>query len=127
LEAAPSDIGPYSWGPDGSAVSTGTGIGTGYQNTFNLCAALGYGYPAAAYSFNVTYGGNRGFFLPSKDELDLMFRNLASNGLGGPWTSFWYWSSSQAGTYQSYLEKPDLTSSTYLKSSSYSVRAVRAY
>jgi hypothetical protein len=126
MEAAPSDMGPYSWGPDGS-VSTGTGIGTGSQNTYNLCFAGGYGYPSAAYCFNATYGGKTGFFLPSKDELDLMFRNLASNGLGGPWTSFWYWSSSQANTYQAYLEKPDLTSSTYLKSSSYSVRAVWTY
>jgi len=126
LEAAPGDIGTYSWGPDGS-VSTGTGIGTGSQNTYNLCAAGGYSYPAAAYSFNATYGGNTGFFLPSKDELDLMFRNLAANGLGGPWNSFWYWSSSQEGTYQAYLEKPDLTSGNYLKSYSYSVRSARAY
>lgn len=38
-------------------------------------------------------GGNDGWFLPSKDELDLMYQNLKENNLGG-FSGGSYWSSS---------------------------------
>ncbi|MBU4502160.1 MAG: DUF1566 domain-containing protein [Nanoarchaeota archaeon] len=41
----------------------------------------------------LNYGGYTDWFLPSKDELNLMFKNLKVNGIGG-FADDDYWSSS---------------------------------
>jgi hypothetical protein len=114
LEAAPEDIGGND---DAIAVAWGcfetllvgmneTGIGSGAHNTSqrDLCAdSTTAAKSAAAYVHN----GYTDWFLPSKDELNLMWFNLADsdssqsnsgpedlNNVGGFDSSF-YWSSSQ--------------------------------
>jgi PKD repeat protein len=117
LEAAPAgwsgvaDDPGYVFGyyrPQGTnlVVSTGTDIGSGKGNTEALVTAMG----SAAYSSSsgsttkaeyaakmcADYrgGGHADWFLPSKDELDLMHQNLYLQNLGD-FSSNLYWSSSE--------------------------------
>jgi len=109
LEAAPSDIdvsGDYThvWGGFGTAVGSsaqGTAIGTGAANTAAIVAAYGARDPhndtgdyAARLADQYAYGGYTDWFLPSQDELDLMYQ---SKGVIGNFASGWYWSSSEDG------------------------------
>jgi hypothetical protein len=55
---------------------------------------------AAALCANLSVNGFRGWFLPSRDELALMYTNLKANGVGdfrdgGVADNFEYWASSQ--------------------------------
>lgn len=123
LEAAPGDLGQYAWGPEVS-VSTGTGIGTGSQNTSNAYVAGEY---AAAKCLAATYGGNSDFFLPSKDELLLMFTNLALTSLVD-FKSHTYWSSSASSNTAAYYRINPVTEGTQVKSNaSLYVWAIRQY
>ena len=114
LEAARSDcstgivFGYYRTFYNGPNLKSGTanGIGFGKINTRILVADMG----ATAYQredgTNMTenyaakicdtysYGGYSDWFLPSRDELNLMYVNLHKVGLGGLTDSF-YWSSSE--------------------------------
>jgi hypothetical protein len=70
-------------------------------------------------------GGLRDWFLPSRDELDLMYKNLHAKGLGG-FTNSGYWSSSEE--YDAwFLRFGDGSPGTGSKDISLSVRAVRAF
>jgi hypothetical protein len=109
LEAAPSDSSASAaWGCNDTILDgmNETGVGSGAHNTSqrDLCAdAPTAAKTAAAYVFN----GYTDWFLPSKNELNLMWENLAdpaddgrSDGfdgdtLGGFAASSAYWSSSQ--------------------------------
>jgi len=69
------------------------------------------------------------WFLPSKDELGLMYTNLKKAGLGG-FGGSWFWSSSQYyyGNYAWIQSFSDGYLSSNLKSDErYSVRACRAF
>ena len=98
------------------SVGTDTAIGTGEANTIALVAAMGdstyTGFPldrswsyetkeyAAKMCADYTGGGFDDWFLPSKDELDLLYTNLKVNDLGG--LSYdRYYSSSEAHSYPS--------------------------
>jgi hypothetical protein len=97
--------------PDGSTnttMGTTTGVGTGEENTLALVssmqnAAYNYTYgggTTANYAAKICYdhvtGGYDDWFLPSKDELTLMYQNLvATYGLGRFSVLEAYWSSSE--------------------------------
>jgi hypothetical protein len=96
LEAAPADTGTRPAWCVGSPTSTvyDTAVGSGAANTVVLLGCTdGAAVEAAAYA----HAGFDDWFLPSKDELDLMYRNLrsATPSLGG-FEDGPYWSSSQA-------------------------------
>jgi hypothetical protein len=78
-------------------------------------------------------GGFDGWFLPSKGELDLMYKNLKAKGLGG-FGSGYYWSSSETdhqlyAWLQSFNDGNQVGSGSYSsrKSSTHSVRAIRQF
>jgi hypothetical protein len=56
---------------------------------------LGVTGTAAQRCASLDINGYRDWFLPSKDELDLMYQNLARRGLGGFGVDYNYLSSSQ--------------------------------
>jgi hypothetical protein len=79
--------------------STMTTVGSGMLNTQAMVDILNREkeYNCAAQLCAATeINGYKGWFLPSKDELDLMYKNLKARGLGG-FRDEDYWSSSQDG------------------------------
>jgi TolB-like protein len=127
LEAAPTDLGRTQWGYYGIEGGTGTTVGSGKQNTQRIGSS-----PAAQLCTQYRGGGKSDWFLPSKDELDLMYKNLKSKGKGG-FGDDWYWSSSEdAPEYGSYdgawfQAFSDGYQGIYLKNDTSFVRAVRAF
>jgi len=79
---------------------TGTGIGTGQSNTTKIVTSLNSHSEtdcAAQLCAALVYGGYNDWFLPSKDELNLMYTNLKAFGGEGFVGSYgYYWSSSEA-------------------------------
>lgn len=101
MEAAPADLGVTRYGCHETNVSGGdrTDTGTGQQNTAHILASC-FEYRIAA-RLAATYGLNdyTDWFLPSKDELYLMYLNIGQGntqiGNVGGFASDRYWSSSQ--------------------------------
>jgi hypothetical protein len=68
-----------------------------------MLAACAEPESAAYLCANLSLNGVRGWFLPSRDELALMYKNLHAKGLGnfqdaGVSDNFTYWASSQDTT-----------------------------
>jgi DUF1680 family protein len=103
LEAAPFDQSAgTTWGCFRQMIAgaRGTAIGTGKQNTADMLAACPDAVSAAALCANLKLNGVGGWFLPSRDELTLMYRNLRATGAAdfqdaGVTDNFTYWASSQ--------------------------------
>jgi hypothetical protein len=140
LEAAPAGTDfTAEWGAytgSGNSYSgrdvpgTNTAVGSGKRNTELIVARLqqwGENYRAAQVCVGMDINGYKDWFLPSKDELNLMYQNLHRRGLGGFGGTF-YWSSSQDGSsFAWYQGFSGGYQSSYLKSITASVRAVRAF
>jgi len=88
-----------------NCTGTNTSLGSGAANTSTIVGYLtarGESGMAAQLCDNLSLGGKTDWFLPSKDELDLMYKNLAVNDIGnfkktGDWPTDYYWSSSADG------------------------------
>jgi DUF1680 family protein len=104
LEAMPFDQSDGAkWGCFRTAIpgASGTALGTGKQNTADILAACPEPGYAAWLCANLSANGVRGWHLPSREELALMYRNLRAAGLGdfrdgGLAENFNYWTSTQA-------------------------------
>ena len=92
-----------SWGCFDTSISgvSGTAIGTGAANTAAIVAGCFESGIAASLADVSTFGGKSDWFLPSKDELELMFFNLGRKGVGGFVGNF-YWSSSENSAYSAW-------------------------
>jgi len=107
-------------------------IGTGQQNTNNILKWLKYFGEkgcAAQLCDAMIFGGYDDWFLPSLDELDLMYENLKKKGVGG-FANDSYWSSSYdfAGcVYFLNFETGGHTRNTYQTAIYNRVRAVRSF
>jgi uncharacterized protein len=103
LEAAPFDQSAGAqWGCFRRAVAGagGTAVGTGKQNTLDMIAACSEPGTASQLCATLSVNGVRGWYLPSRDELALMYRNLKAAGTGdfrdgGVADNYSYWASSQ--------------------------------
>jgi hypothetical protein len=135
LEAAPRETEfTAQWGAYGKDVSgTATAVGTGKRNTqiiVEYLRSIGEKSGAAQLCDELTVGNNNQFddwFLPSKDELNLMYQNLKQKGLGS-FSSSWYWSSSQDDLSNSWAQNfGDGRQYFGTKGSTDSVRCVRAF
>lgn len=105
LEAAPADQGYAEWADQDTRVGgTRTRIGSGSANTREIVAQAGESLVsgdaagcAAKLCNDLVLGGYDDWFLPSKDELDLMYTRKSSIGgfnTDGLWSR--YWSSSES-------------------------------
>lgn len=152
LEAAPYDQSPAAWGCEGAPLgANGTSIGNGSQNTNIIMAGCGTVGTAAEICANLNIGGFSDWFLPSRDELELMCWNLRGKrhsshpeyvtidnpdvpnatgvGLGGFVVLSQYWSSSEVNSVDStILYFSDGFNIPAGKSNSgYHIRAIRAF
>lgn len=143
LEAAPPET-EWSgkvWGGYNTLIGeTETAVGSGKKNTEVIVSLFGEAEPdegvadyaaRLCYDLEVVHEGRTydDWFLPSKNELNLMYENLNENGLGG--FSSWgdYWSSSElSGTEAWYKDFNSPSSLLYPgKYQNCNVRAVRAF
>jgi uncharacterized repeat protein (TIGR02543 family) len=151
LEAAPAgwngtdDDPVYCFGyyrPEGTNITVGTetDIGTGISNTTMLVEKMGNtthnsaeGTSTAIYAAKVCTnyqgGGFTNWFLPSKDELLLMYQNLSENSLAGFSDDSRYWSSSEFNFYHAWYQiiRTVFNQNYYGRDSNYKVRPVRAF
>jgi len=140
LEAAPAETEfGAQWGlifgQDGNYISvngTEGWTGSGKRNTQLIVAAFGAeAKRTAAYQCaNLNFNGFKDWFLPSINELGLMYTNLKRQGLGN-FSGHRYWSSSEADSGQAYYYtfQYDQSGETSRASKHYVVhtRAVRAF
>lgn len=101
LEAAPEDQSAgVGWGcwPYPIPGADGTAVGTGAQNTADILAECTDTPIAASIAAGYSLNGHNDWFLPSQEELNLMYTNLHQAGLGG--FNGYYWSSSESDDYQ---------------------------
>ncbi len=116
------------WGWHGRTVGgTSEALGTGAANTAAIVSELGSGTYAAKLCADLVLKGYDDWFLPSKDELNLMYENLHKKGLGG-FRSVYYWSSSEYSSYSAWLQYfYDANQYFDYKDYDFRVRAVRAF
>lgn len=72
----------------------GTAIGTGLQNTLDIIGTCTTSGIAADICDSLVLNGYGDWFLPSKEELKLIYTNLKSNGIGN-FSNAPYWSSTE--------------------------------
>ena len=133
LEAASCDISSgISWGCYGTSIpgADGTAVGTGKQNTIDIVAECATVDIAAELSATLNWGGYSDWFLPSKDELNLMYVNLKVYGVGD-FADAYYWSSSQYYPHFAQYAWTQYFSngvqSSHKKNTSLRARAIRAF
>ena len=141
LIAAPVDQGLAEWGIYCTEIGgTSSAIGTGQTNTTLILDGCAQSKIAARLCDDLVYDGYDDWFLPSLDELNLMWKNLADidgdgtnkgtsdpNNIGG-FINGYYWSSTGFDDILAYLRqfnigKPALD----YKYQKLNVRAVRAF
>ena len=137
LEVSAEDLGATTWIPSDACfledLENTYAIGAGKANTFLIanaglcpedlneenCAA----YACSVYSTKTTRPGD--WYLPSSDELKLVFKNLTLEQLKMTSKDF-YWSSSEEGEGSAWARK-NKTSTLDSKTSKFLVRAVHAF
>ncbi|HBC78587.1 MAG TPA: hypothetical protein DEO60_09775 [Bacteroidales bacterium] len=97
LVCAPSDQSmnaPWAWGSPAPAGATDRAVGTGYKNTADIVLGCPEEGIAARLCRDLEMDGYSDWFLPSVNELFLMYTNLHLKGSGNFKDGF-YWSSTQ--------------------------------
>ena len=96
----------YQWynGTLGVTGATATALGSGNANTNTIVSAQGEGTYAAKACYDLVLGGYSDWYLPSQDELHMMFLNR--NLIGGFDTTYdvYYWTSSEYDNGMSFME-----------------------
>jgi hypothetical protein len=127
LIAASSDQKKAKWYNGNFILTNASGIlvGTGQENTIAIITAQGAGSYAASECHELELNGYKDWFLPSKDELNLMFRQKTK--IGG-FSSPYYWSSTENSALYAWAQNFNNGFQDYgNKNSAPSVRAVRAF
>ena len=128
LEAAPADhSSAVPWGCYGTLIAgaDGTAVGTGAQNTADILAGCTESPTAAEIAHTYSLNGYTDWFLPSRDELNLLYQQRV---VVGGFANDDYWSSTEGDSYDAwgqYIGGGNLYYGN--KSNSFRVRAVRAF
>jgi len=128
LIAAPNDQSDGIQWYNGSYIDTGateTAIGTGKTNTTKIVQSQGNGAYAAKLCDDLVLNGYSDWYLPSKDELNILYQNR--NAIGG-FSGDVYWSSSEYNLNFAWFQHFYYSNQIYTaKNYTYGVRAVRAF
>ena len=141
FDEKPLDLGlvfhAYEWGCYAESVNgaDGISIGTGYQNTLDIvnqeCVTESGSISAAQASLDAEISGFSDWYLPSIDELELMYNTIGQGAdNSGNFKDENYWSSSKNNYYSLGALSVyflDGSSDSYYKSNSYRVRVIRAF
>jgi hypothetical protein len=116
------------WGCYGTNIGgTGTVIGKGAANTAAIVVGCSQSGIAVQICDDLVLNGYSDWFLPSKDELNLMYQNLKLTGIGG-FAVYGYWSSSEGSSYGAWTQ--GFNNGGHYNNNKYfgnRVRAVRAF
>ena len=122
------------WGCSGQFIGgTGSAVGAGAANTTAIVSGCSETAIAARICADLTLGGYTDWFLPSKDELNLMYSTIglgAVSGLGnvGNFGGNYYWSSTESDSGVTWDQNFGNGFQFYdNKLSADNVRAVRAF
>ena len=143
LEAAPSDLTvtdsgevmtTFSFGlydPDGGTnwveIGTSTDVGKGQENTTAIISKITSNVAASRCS-SWTYKDYGDWFLPSLNELVLMYNNLKAKNTGGTWADEEYLSSTEKDMLNAYgVFFSNGNQENYNRDRPYRVRPVRAF
>ena len=129
LEAAPVDQSSVAaWGCYGATIAgaDGTAVGTGAANTADIVAGCAEANTAAKIADAYALNGYTDWYLPSKDELNLLYQQKT---VVGGFATLYYWSSSESNSILAWGQGfTNGTQGSYSKSyTSLPVRAVRAF
>ena len=133
LIAAPTDQSTGIRWNNGSYITigaTGLTIGTGQSNTIKIIQAQGNGSYAAKLCDDLVLNGYNDWFLPSKDELNILYQN--KNLIGGFISNAYsyYWSSSEydiSRAWDHIFSSSSSGQSNTNKNNTFRVRAVRYF
>jgi hypothetical protein len=127
LIAAPSDQKKTKW-YNGNFVTTNAtdaSIGAGQENTATIVMAQGNGDYAASICDKLELNGFKDWFLPSKDELNLLREKKA---IVGGFDGTFYWCSTEYNSHYAWAQNFNNGFQNYgNKNSAPSVRAIRAF
>lgn len=100
LEVGKSDIsGNFKWGPTGVECGTGEKTGDGLNNT-KILSKKGSSYQAACAVYGKDLYGNKytDWFIPSREEIKLLYESLKNGELNPEsFSPDYYWTSSEGG------------------------------
>jgi hypothetical protein len=97
LICAPGDLGGKPWGCIGTCLNVPTTFGSGAQNTATIVSLCSQQNSAALACDQYSINGYSDWYLPSFEELKLVWKNLTMNGVSGGLSMNNYWSSSDLG------------------------------
>ena len=127
LVCAPSDQGEFPWGCQNTNLGTSNAFGTGMANTLAIVNGCSQRPIAASVCTDLVLNGYDDWYLPSSDELSLMYQNLRTQNLGS-FSNTYYWSSSQNSSGSAwFVNFGNGDVSNFSKSYYRRVRAVRAF
>jgi hypothetical protein len=129
LIAAASDQGASNpWGCNGTLISgaDGTAVGTGNQNTIDILIGCSTPGTAAYICANLSLGGYDDWYLPSKDELNLLY---SQKDIIGGFSGVFYWSSTEVDAVSAWGQFFDMGGSQTGgdKGLAHRVRAIRSF
>jgi hypothetical protein len=126
LEAAPQNQ-SAPWGCHGTSIAgaDGTAVDTGAQNTADILAGCSESGIAARIAGDYSLNGYADWFLPSKDELYLLYQQ---KDVVGNFATGAYWSSTENNSSLAWIHIFSNGNQTYTyKNNTVGVRAIRAF
>jgi hypothetical protein len=104
-------------------------IGSGSANTAAIVAGCATAGIAARLCSDLELSSFSDWYLPSKEELNLMWLNLYKQGMGGFDPNKFYWCSTEFGAQYAWVQQFSTggTQANASKNASYYVRAVRGF
>ena len=130
LIAAPNDLQGATWGCRHTYIgATETAIGSGASNTAKIVSGCSTDGIAARICDELFLNGYDDWYLPSKEELNVLFLNRELiGGFDTSVSNYGYWSSSEANSQNAWVQGFHTGSqNTNIKNISYKVRAIRQF